>query len=67
MSSPVISLLSLHRHRARASIRKHRHRGKTSHQTIQLQESKLNNRPGCNVLTEKHLMKYSKGKVSHLI
>ncbi|MCE2245110.1 hypothetical protein GPX01_08870 [Streptococcus thermophilus] len=37
--------MSLHRHRARASIRKHRHRGKTRHQTIQLQESKLNNRP----------------------
>ena len=37
--------MSLHRHRARASIRKHHHRGKTSHQTIQLQESKLNNRP----------------------
>ncbi|MGO1498989.1 MAG: hypothetical protein ACTHWL_04840 [Streptococcus thermophilus] len=37
--------MSLHRHRARAIIRKHRHRGKTSHQTIQLQESKLNNRP----------------------
>ena len=32
-------------HRARGGIRKHRHRGKTSHQTIQLQENKLNNRP----------------------
>ncbi|CAD0139326.1 MULTISPECIES: hypothetical protein [Streptococcus] len=36
---------SLHRLRARVGIRKPRHRGKTSHQTIQLQESKLNNRP----------------------
>ena len=32
-------------HRARGGIRKHRHRGKTSHQTIQLQENKLNNWP----------------------
>ena len=32
-------------HRARGGIRKHRHRGKTSHQTIQLKENKLNNRP----------------------
>lgn len=32
-------------HGARGGIRKHRHRGKTSHQTIQLQENKLNNRP----------------------
>ncbi|MBW7814979.1 hypothetical protein G0032_09335 [Streptococcus thermophilus] len=54
--------MSLHRHRARASIRKHRHRGK---QVIRLFNCRKANLiiGHDNVLTEKHLMKYSKGKV----